>query len=340
VANKFQTGFDQPLLCGMYIDRRLAGIQAVQTLSRLNRSATGKDTTYILDFVNSADDILEAFKTYYETAQLEAITDPNIVLNLRAKLDASGHYDSFEVDRVVAVELNPKARQGDLIAALEPVADRLLKRYSAARTALEVAKTKDDADGAQQAQDTLNSLILFKADMGAYVRMYVFLSQIFDYGNTDIEKRAIFFKRLIPLLEFGREREGIDLSKIVLTHHNLKDQGKRTLALADGEGPKLQPLTEAGAGEINEKEKARLAEIIARVNDLFEGDITENDRLVYVNNVLKGKLLESEMLAQQAANNTKEQFSNSPDLSRALLDAIMDAAEAHSTMSKQALDSE
>src|SRR5665213_1903485 len=123
----------------MYIDRRLAGIQAVQTLSRLNRAHPGKDTTYILDFVNSADDILAAFKTYYATAELEATTDPNVVLNLRAKLDASGHYDSFEVDRVVAVELNPKSRQGDLIAALEPVADRLLKRFRSAQVALEAA---------------------------------------------------------------------------------------------------------------------------------------------------------------------------------------------------------
>ena len=135
VANKFQTGFDQPLLCGMYVDRRLAGIQAVQTLSRLNRAHPGKDTTYVLDFVNSAEEILKAFKTYYETAELAAVTDPNLVYDLRAKLDAAGYYDDFEVDRVAAVELDPKAKQGDLCAAIEPVADRLLKRYKAAQRA-------------------------------------------------------------------------------------------------------------------------------------------------------------------------------------------------------------
>ena len=85
VANKFQTGFDQPLLCGMYVDRRLAGIQAVQTLSRLNRAYPGKDTTYVLDFVNSAEDILKAFRTYYETAELETVTDPNIVFDLQGQ---------------------------------------------------------------------------------------------------------------------------------------------------------------------------------------------------------------------------------------------------------------
>ena len=125
VANKFQTGFDQPLLCGMYVDKRLAGIQAVQTLSRLNRAHPGKDTTYVLDFVNDAEEVLAAFKTYYATAELADVTDPNLVFNLRAKLDAAGHYDDFEVDRVVAVELKPNAKQSELVAALEPVVDRL-----------------------------------------------------------------------------------------------------------------------------------------------------------------------------------------------------------------------
>ncbi len=102
MANKFQTGFDQPLLCGMYVDKRLAGIQAVQTLSRLNRAHPGKDTTYVLDFVNDGAEVLEAFKTYYDTATLESdATDPNLVFDLRAKLDAAGHYDDFEVERVV-----------------------------------------------------------------------------------------------------------------------------------------------------------------------------------------------------------------------------------------------
>src|SRR5208283_4768317 len=114
--------FDQPLLCGMYVDRRLAGIQAVQTLSRLNRAYPHKDTTYVLDFMNGAEDILTAFKTYYETAELQTVTDPNDVLDLKAKLDAGGWYDEFEVDRVAKIEVDPtKAKQGDLVAAIEPV---------------------------------------------------------------------------------------------------------------------------------------------------------------------------------------------------------------------------
>ncbi len=340
VANKFQTGFDQPKLCGMYVDKRLAGITAVQTLCRLNRAYPGKDTTYIVDFVNEPDEILAAFKAYYETAELANVTDPNLVFNLRMKLDAAGCYDEFEVNRVVEVEFNPKAKQSDLAAALEPVVSRLLQRYKSAQQRLKTAQAKADEAAAKDAQDELNALILFKHDIVAFQHLYAFLSQIFDYGNTSIEKRTIFFKRLLPLLEFGREREGIDLSKVTLTHHNLKNQGKRVLVLGGGEYPKLAPITDLGGGSVQEKEKAYLAEIISKVNDLFDGDLTEDDRLVYVNNVIKGKLLESKILAQQAANNTKEQFSNSPDLSGEIMNAIMDALAAHTTMSKQALDSE
>jgi type I restriction enzyme R subunit len=340
VANKFQTGFDQPLLCGMYIDRRLAGIQAVQTLSRLNRAHPGKGTTYVLDFVNSSEEILEAFRTYYDTAELQAVTDPNLVYDLRSKLDASGNYDSYEVDRVVKVELDPASKQGDLIAALEPVADRLLKQFKEAQGRLAAAKAKEDSKTAKDAQDTINALILFKSDIGAFQRLYSFLSQIFDYGNTDIERRFIFFRRLVPLLDFGREREGVDVSKLVLTHHSLKSEGTRNLPVGNADKPKIAPPSETGSGSVQEKEKIRLNEIIARVNDLFEGDLTEDDKLVYVNNVLKGKLLESEELMVQASNNTKAQFASSPTLSKEILNAVMDALAAHTAMSKQALDSD
>ena len=340
VANKFQTGFDQPLLCGMYIDKRLAGIQAVQTLSRLNRAHPGKDTTYVLDFVNEPEEILAAFKTYYTTATLSGITDPNIVLDLRSKIDSMGFYDEFEVNRVVFVELNPDSKQAQLEAAIAPVADRLLKQFKAAQTAFKAATANKDAKAAAASKDQMDALLLFRADMGTFHRLYAFLSQIFDYGNTDIEKRSIFFKRLIPLLKFGRERDGVDLSSVVLTHHNLKNQGKYQLKLPGSEFPALAPITAAGSGSIQEKQKAYLIEIIEKVNDLFKGELTDNDKLVYVNNVIRGKLLESKVLIQQALNNSKEQFANSPDLDNSLMNAIMEALDAHNLMSSQALSSE
>ncbi|MBC7604696.1 MAG: type I restriction endonuclease subunit R [Ramlibacter sp.] len=336
VANKFQTGFDQPLLCGMYVDRRLAGIQAVQTLSRLNRSHPGKDTTYVLDFVNSSEEVLKAFRQYFETAEIEASTDPNLIFDLRAKLDACGHYDQYEIDRLVRVELDPLATQGQLVSALEPIAQRLLVQY---KLASERFKTTDDKPAKQDARDDMNALLLFRNDMGGFVRIYTFLSQIFDYGSTEIEKRFLFYKRLIPLLEFGREREGVDLSSVTLTHHSLKDQGKRNLSIG-GDPAFLPPIVDVGRGAVQDKEKALLAEIIARVNDLFEGELTDDDQLTYVNNVLKGKLLESEMLRTQAQNNSKSQFAASPSLNAAIVDAVMDALAAHEAMSSQALNSQ
>jgi type I restriction enzyme R subunit len=163
---------------------------------------------------------------------------------------------------------------------------------------------------------------------------------MFDYGNTAIEKRYWFYKRLLPLLEFGREREEIDLSKVMLSHHHLKNLGSKSLTLNAKGDYKLDPLGASGSGGVQEKERAYLLEIISKVNDLFEGELSDDDKLVYVNNVIKGKLMESEILVEQAKNNTKEQFTNSPDLANELMNAIMDALAAHNTMSKQALGSD
>lgn len=127
---------------------------------------------------------------------------------------------------------------------------------------------------------------------------------------------------------------------MVLIHHTLRNLGRQALNLNHGEAPKLPPMDGAGSGSVQDKQKALLEEIIRKVNGLFEGELTDDDQLVYVNGVLKGKLLENDILVQQAVNNSKEQFANSPDLSQALLNAIMDALEAHTSMSTQALGSE
>ena len=264
----------------MYVDRRLAGIQAVQTLSRLNRAHPGKDTTYVLHFMNSADDILRAFQTYYETAELQTVTDPNVILDLKAKLDAGGWYDDFEVDRVANVEVKAKPTQGELVAAITPVGDRLLKRFKAANERKLAAIASNDEKTAQDARDELKALILFKNDIGAYQRLYSFLSQFVDYGNTAIEKRFLFFRRLAPLLEFGREREGVDLSKITLTHYGLKNSRQDAVDARLRRSAETRAPRRGGLGSINEKERLRLAEIIARVNGLFEGELSDDDQLV------------------------------------------------------------
>ena len=339
VANKFQTGFDQPLLCGMYVDRRLAGIQAVQTLSRLNRAHPGKDTTYVLDFVNSSEEVLAAFKTYYETAELEDVTDPNKVFDLKAKLDAGGWYDTFEVDRVAAVVMNPRSTQGELMGAIGPVADRLLKRFGAAKSAKIAADEQGDDAAAKAAADEMNALSLFKQDALSFIRLYTFLSQIFEF-TVDAEKRFLFFKHLTRLLEFGRERESVDLSQLTLTHHALKNLGKRNIGVAEGETPKIKPVGDVGSGSLQEKQKALLREIIEKVNDLFVGELTDDDALAYVQGFIRGKMLDSEELQLQAANNSPGQFAASPTLRKELMDAIIDSEASFQTMSRQALASD
>ena len=337
VANKFQTGFDQPLLCGMYVDRRLAGIQAVQTLSRLNRCYPGKTTTYVVDFANEPGDILASFKAYYETAELAEATDPDLIFKLKAKLDSQGHYDQFEVNRVVTVLLDPNGKQSELIGALEPVAQRLMHAYKEARLAKRHGDEANDPDAAKAAKDELDALTLFRSDMGTYVRFYTFLCQIFDYGNTEPEKRAMFFKRLLPLLEFEREVPTIDLSKVILTHHTLRNKGQKKLDLRQGEAVQLPGLA-PGGGSVQDKQKAWLSEIIAKLNDLFTGELNDDDKVVYVGTVIRNKLLESTTLQQQAASNSREQFASSPDLARAQQDAIIDALDAHQAMSSQAIN--
>ena len=342
VANKFQTGFDQPLLCGMYVDRRLDGIQAVQTLSRLNRCYPGKDTTYVVDFVNEPNDILAAFKTYYATAELAKATDSILILDLKTKLDAQGHYDEFEIERVVKVlleaNLSDKARQSQLFGAIEPVAQRLMNLHKQARLAYRQAEEINNADALKRAKDELNALTLFRSDMGTYVRFYTFLSQIFDYANTSLEKRAMFYKTLQPLLEFEREINVVDLAKVVLTHHHLRKLDTKKLDLKQGDKIPIPGLAPGGGG-VQDKIKLELAEIIAKLNDLFSGELSDSDKLPFVCSVIRGKLMESSTLRQQAAANSKEQFSNSPDLNKALLDAIIGALDAHQLMSSQALNS-
>ena len=135
------------------------------------------------------------------------------------------------------------------------------------------------------------------------------------------------------------EAIGIDLSKVQLTHHALKKRSTDSLPLLPGLGDPLQPIKNSGAGLVREREKALMDELIERVNELFSGELTDDDKLVYVQQVLGAKMLESRTLQQQARNNTKEQFGSSPDLMTTLNDAIIDAYDAHKTMSQQALNS-
>ena len=326
VANKFQTGFDQPLLVAMYVDKRLAGVTAVQTLSRLNRIyPPDKDTTFVLDFVKQEDEILKAFQLYYRNAELSGVTDPNLVHDLQDKLDAEGIYTAEEVDAFVRAALATKAKQAELLAKLTPAVERFRVRLR------DVV-----SQGDKKAQD---GLALFRGNLTAFVRAYDFLSQIVDYGSeTSLEKRRIFFRHLAPLLDIPDPGEPIDLSRVVLTHYNIRDLGQHPLPLGggDGERPKLDPMTAVGSGKVHDPDMVHLREIIQKMNELFEGELTDADQINFVNHI-RDKMLENPVLKQQAAANQRDQFAASPDFHEAMMTAVVNACDNHMSMSEQVL---
>lgn len=322
VANKYQTGFDQPKLVSMYVDKKLAGVAAVQTLSRLNRTMPGKDQTFVIDFVNTPEDIRAAFQPYYETSELAGVTDPNLIHDLQRKLDSTRLYTTEEVEAFVVAYF--KGHQKNMQAWVAPAVDRYRVQF---REAIE-AHDKEAVD----------ALTLFRKDVGGFVRTYDFLSQIVDYADTDLEKRSIYFKHLLPWLKDERSRDVVDLSAVKLTHYKLSDKGQQEIKLGqDLEEYKLKPISALGSGKARNPESVLLAAIIAKMNDLFEGELTDNDMLALANHV-GGKMLESDMLAEQAAANTKEQFGASPDYKAVMLDSVADGLDKYQEMAKQVLN--
>lgn len=324
VANKYQTGFDQPKLVSMYVDKKLASVAAVQTLSRLNRTMPGKDQTFIIDFVNDPEDIRAAFQPYYETSELAGVSDPNLIHDLQTKLDASRIYTPEEVEGLVVAYF--KGRQGDMQAKVAPAVDRYRVQF---KEAIEAS----DKEG-------IDALVLFRKDVGGFVRAYDFLSQIVDYADTDLEKRSIFFKHLLPWLKDERSRDTVDLSAVKLTHYKLSEKGKQDIKLGQNlDEYKLKPVSDIGSGKSRDPEVAMLSEIISKMNDLFEGDLTDNDLLALATHV-GGLMIDNEILAEQAAANTKEQFGASPDYRNVMLDSVADGLDKYQEMAKQVLNSQ
>ncbi|MBI4941415.1 MAG: type I restriction endonuclease subunit R [Actinobacteria bacterium] len=318
VANKYQTGFDQPLLCAMYVDKRLDGVTAVQTLSRLNRTypAAGKDTTYVLDFVNNPDDVLAAFKPYYRQASIEATTDPDLVHDLQAKLDAASIYTAAEVEAFITAYLEGK--HGAVSAPLKAAGDRFNARYAAALAG------KDNA--------TVDELDLFRKDVGSFVRLYDFLSQIVNYQDTDLEKRSLYLRLLQRRLTGRVVAVDLDLSAVELTRIKQWRSGEHELDLGGGEAHPLKPVSGSGTGSTHDPRLVRLAEVLAKVNDLFAGeDFTPAEQQSWVEGLIT-VLMDDEIVRRQAGANTKEQFVESPDLSEAVTDAVIGNQSSHNKM--------
>ena len=156
-----------------------------------------------------------------------------------------------------------------------------------------------------------------------------------DYNQIEFPDA---FKYLIRLLKFGRERDDVDLSEVVLTHHKLKKIGKKKMKLADTDYPELKPLTQAGTGSVHEDEKALLEEIIEKLNDIFGSDTSDGDQLSFAM-TLRSRIQESEILRQQAKNNTELQFESSPDLDNELVTSIIEGRTIQQDLSDRALKS-
>ncbi|MBE9194340.1 type I restriction endonuclease subunit R [Synechocystis sp. LEGE 06083] len=252
VADKYQTGYDQPLLHTMYVDKALSGIKAVQTLSRLNRAHPQKYDTFVLDFYNDSDTIQSSFDPYYRTTILSNETDPNKLHDLKADLDSHQVYTQEQIQYLVELYLNGADRD-----RLDPILDACVAAYNADL----------DEDGQ----------VDFKGKAKAFVRTYGFLASILPYSNADWEKLSIFLNFLIPKLPAPKEEDlsrGI-LEAIDMDSYRVEVKTSLKIDLAD-EDAEIKPVPTAGGGSKSEADLDQLSNIIKTFNDQF-GNINWKD---------------------------------------------------------------
>ena len=354
VANKFQTGFDQPKLCAMYVDKKLGGVECVQTLSRLNRTYPGKaeSGTFVLDFFNDPEDILGAFQPYYQTAELADVSNPDQIFDLFEKLKASKIFLWTEVEQFVDAFFTKNKSNAAISNICKPAVERWQKRYSQAieaynttRDMLERCKKTNDAvlitnaDNAfKEAKLEKDKLEIFKKDLGSFTRFYEFMSQIVDYDDKELEKLSLYARNLRPLLrETATKDDELDLSNVSMSHYRLSKIRQQDIKLKeDAEDFKLEPGNDLGAAKPRDKKEEFLSQIIERLNDVFITDnLTDKDMLNYAYTV-RDKLAENEIVMKQIANNTREQAMLG-DFPKAMDDAILGSSAAHQEQMMQLL---
>ncbi|MDT8369514.1 MAG: DEAD/DEAH box helicase family protein [Longimicrobiales bacterium] len=280
VANKFQTGFDEPLLHTMYVDKRLGGVNAVQTLSRLNRTHPDKEECVVLDFANDAGDIQAAFEPYYERTILSEETDPNLLYDFQTRIEEFHLFTTDDVDGFADIAFDPDGTQEQLYAALAPVRGRFAER------------------GAEEQED-------FRGALRRFVRLYAFLGQILTFTDPELEKLYVFARHLArylpsPRVELPREvQEKIDLGSF-----QLKKDFSGSISLARG-GPPLAPRTAPeGSKAAADPDEGPLSEIIRTLNERFGANLTEKDRVTIEN--LQEQLVDDPALVASLRANTRE----------------------------------
>jgi type I restriction enzyme R subunit len=287
VANKYQTGFDQPKLHTMYVDKRLDGVQAVQTLSRLNRKIPGKDEPFVLDFRNKADDIFAAFKPYYDATLLEEPSDPNQLEALKHELDQAQVYHWSEVEAFAQIFYRPPERQNaadhaHMQSHLQPAVDRF-------------KGIEDDEPRTE-----------FRTKLSAYVKLYAFLSQVLPYTDPELEMLYSFGRFLLPHLPLDRDIEALKLTdEVALQYYRLERIHAGGLDLTAGEPPTIYGATEVGTGKAKD-EKAPLSEIIDLLNERFGTDFDNEDRLFFEQ--IKEKACKDEEIIETALANPFDNF--------------------------------
>ncbi|RRJ82600.1 type I restriction endonuclease subunit R [Aestuariirhabdus litorea] len=352
VANKFQTGFDQPKLCAMYVDKKLTGVDCIQTLSRLNRTYPGKESTYVLDFVNEPEDILGEFQPYYEVAELDQVSDPNLVYDLFHKLRDNSIINWHEVVALADAYFDPKRGAHALTGYIKPSVDRFVHRYRHANETLREARAqmkeaarvgseteKVNAERCvKEAEENRNSLDLFKKDVQSFIRFYEFISQIVPFDDSTLEQMNVFCRHLLPLLhQEVIEEDEIDLSSVVLSHYNLKYKRTQDLKLREEHGEYLSGITGVGTATAREQEKDLLSQILSKINELMGIDITQGDGLDWWNGMAT-KMSENKAVMDQVHNNTDAAVMNG-DFPRAMDEAVIERMDTQQEMSMKYLGS-
>lgn len=282
VAEKYQTGFDEPLLHTMFVDKKLSGVKAVQTLSRLNRISFGKQDTFVLDFVNTAEDIRAAFEPYYEESTIEEITDANIVYDLKTKLDEFRVYWISEIESFAKKFFKPSKNQGNIdFGVLNSYLDPAVDRYK--------SKSKEEQKE-------------FKSTMSKFVRLYSFVSNIVRLDDKDMHKFFAYSKCLLRKLP-REEAETVDLNdEVILQYYRVQKIFEGSISLEQGE-PLRNALHAGKAGK--EEEKSPLSELIEKLNERFGTEFDDMDKVL---EQFIADMEKDENLRTQAQNNSKEHF--------------------------------
>ena len=304
VANKFQTGFDEPLLHTMFVDKRLAGVQAVQTLSRLNRTTTGKTDTFVLDFVNSPEDIYAAFKPYYEQTPIGAAADPQKLNDLSYQLYNWQFFTSEDVDSWCEIWFRPKTsltggEHQKINALLDPIVDRYI-----------------DLEEPEREQ--------FKSQLTSFRNLYLFLAQIIPYQDSDLEKLYAYGRALLKKLPRKAKDPKVNLSgDIELKFYRLEKVSEGKIDLTEGDAEPLEGAKEVGTRQPDKE--VQLSQLIDTLNQRFATEFTPADQLFF--DQIEATAVEDKAIEQAAVVNTKDNFA--PVLERHLEDLFLQRMEGN-----------